>query len=186
MPSSIVLDADVMRSAGKVESEAERCILARKILSEISGNQTLSLDVCNHLGLEYIRNASEHSLAWFRKMRDTARVNWHSSEQLPEVRNGILQLRDPSWHQPTAKDAHLVELSIRTGASIFSMDDKARRFFAVLATIVPTIASVAWVSCTRDAPNAVTILMQTDLAVIQGMYAQHKLGLIDQAAVASD
>lgn len=146
-PRRLVIDADVVRSAG--ESEKPPSSACRKFLEAVLkvGHQVVMTHAIRE---EWRHHMSKYSRKWRRQMwgrRRVASIEGERDEQLRERIDGVVT-RDQK--AGVAKDIHLIEAAVATDQLVTSRDERARRAFGDAADVVRELRQVVWVDPTRD------------------------------------
>ena len=146
-PRRLVIDADVVRSAG--ESEKPISSACRTFLEAV-------LNVGHHVVMtqaireEWHRHMSNYSRKWQTRMwvrQRVASIEGERDEQLHARIDGVVTQDQKA---AVAKDIHLIEAAIATDQLVTSRDKRARRAFGDAAAVVHELRQVVWVDPTRD------------------------------------
>lgn len=128
--SDIVIDADIMRSAGT--SEHPQSSNARKVLDAIwdAGHRMVQ---CTPIKAEHDRHQGRYASIWRVRMISKKRwVHWDYVEDV-ELRNTLVaalpETGSSAKEQAVRKDAHLLEAATATGKRIVSKDATAKDLF---------------------------------------------------------
>ncbi len=149
--SDIVIDADIMRSAGTSEHPHSRT--AREVLETIrDGNHRMVK--CAPLRAEYRKHQSRFATTWLATM--TARkqsVHWTYEEDavLRKTLVKALPPDSPSKEIAVLKDAHLLEAAAATGKRIISKDKTARDLFRLACPVRGSHRHILWGEMTLSA-----------------------------------
>lgn len=151
-PRRLVIDADVVRSAG--ESENSTSSACRKFLEAV-------LNVGHHVVMtqaireEWHRHMSNYSRKWQTRMWIRQRVASIKGERDEQLRARIDGVVTRSQKATVAKDIHLIEAAIATDQLVTSRDKRARRAFGDAADVVRELRQVVWVDPTQDDENPI-------------------------------
>lgn len=142
--SDIVIDADIMRSAGT--SEHPHSSNARKILDAIrdAGHRMVQ---CAPLKAEHDRHQSRYSSLWRTSMVTRKQwIHWKYEEDTALRETLVAALPANAFGQERAvlKDAHLLETAAATDNRIVSKDATARNFFRLACPNLGVHRSILW------------------------------------------
>ena len=146
-PRRLVIDADVVRSAG--ESEKPISSACRTFLAAV-------LNVGHHVVMtqaireEWRHHMSKYSRTWRRQMLGRRRVVSIEGERDEHLRARIDGVVTRSQKVVVAKDIHLIEAAIATDQRVTSRDKCARKAFGDAAAVVRELRQVVWVDPTQD------------------------------------
>lgn len=146
-PRRLVIDADVVRSAG--ESEKPTSSACRKFLATV-------LNVGHHVVMtqaireEWHRHMSKYSRKWQTRMWGRRRVVSIEGERDEQLHARIDRVVKRDQKAVVAKDIHLIEAAIATDQLVTSRDKRARRAFGDAADVVRELRQVVWVNPTKN------------------------------------
>lgn len=146
-PRRLVIDADVVRSAG--ESEKPISSACRTFLDTVL-NMGHHVVMTQAIREEWRHHMSNYSRKWQTRMwgrRRVASIEGERDEQLRARIDGVVT-RDQK--AVVAKDIHLIEAAVATDQLVTSQDKGARRAFGDAAAVVRELRQVVWVNPTRD------------------------------------
>lgn len=144
MSRAVVIDADVVRSAGETEVPSSRC--CRVILTRI-------FDICHRAELspylkgEWAKHASKWSRTWHVSMAKRGKIVSHGLVQ--DWRPSLALLSDRE-REIAEHDAHLIDSALGSEHIIFSGDDEARVVFGKLAEHEPRLRRIFWANPVRQ------------------------------------
>lgn len=145
-PRRLVIDADVVRSAG--ESEKPTSSACRKFLAAV-------LNVGHHVVMthaikkEWRCHMSNYSRKWQTRMWGRRRVVSIEGERDEQLRARIDGVVMQDQKMVVAKDTHLIEAAVATDQRVTSRDKGARRAFGDAADVVRELRQVVWVNPTK-------------------------------------
>lgn len=151
-PRRLVIDADVVRSAG--ESENPTSSACRKFLAAV-------LNVGHHVVMtqaireEWRPHMSNYSRKWQTRMWGRRRVASIEGERDEPLRARIDGVVTRSQKVVVAKDIHLIEAAVTTDQLVTSRDEGARKAFGDAAAVMHELRQVVWVNPTRDDENPI-------------------------------
>jgi len=134
----LVVDTDIIRSAGGPERSAQRSKTCSKTL-EIVYNVCHSIVLSPELHKEYNRHHSRWASAWLTKMFGAKKIVRFTIENHP-LRQRLLEIPN----QAIQRDVPLVLCALSTDSIILSCDEEARRNFAGTSMQIPEIGSIHW------------------------------------------
>jgi hypothetical protein len=142
--SDIVIDADIMRSAGI--SEHPHSSNARKVLDTIwsAGHNMVQ---CAPLKQEYDKHQGRYAATWRAKMISKKRWRYWDYQEDSTLRNSLVKaLPDAisSKEKEVIKDAHLLEAAVATDHRIVSKDATARNLFRHSCSVLGMHKSILW------------------------------------------
>ena len=142
--SDIVIDADIMRSAGK--SEHPHSSNARKVLDAIwdAGHTMVQ---CAPLKVEHVRHQGRYASLWRTKMVSRKRwTHWNyvADKELRTILVAALPAGSRAKDREVLKDAHLLEAAAATGYRIVSKDATARNLFRLACPNLGVHKSILW------------------------------------------
>jgi hypothetical protein len=142
--SDIVIDADIMRSAGT--SEHPNSSNARKLLDAVwdAGHRMVQ---CAPIKEEYDRHQGRYASLWRTKMISKKLwVHWKYKEDKDLRRVLVDALPDGSLARDleVLKDAHLLEAAAATDKRIVSKDATARNLFRLACPHLNVHKSILW------------------------------------------
>lgn len=142
--SDIVIDADIMRSAGTSEHPHSRA--ARRLLDAIDEADHRMVQ-CAPIKKEYDRHQSHYASRWRAKMISRKRwIRWKYTEDT-ELRNILVAALPPdsgAKEREVSKDAHLLEAAAATDKRIISRDATARNLFRLACPNLGIHKSILW------------------------------------------
>ena len=158
--SDLVIDADIMRSAG--ESEHPHSSNSRRLLETIrdAGHRMVQ---CAPLTAEHKKHQSAFASTWRASMVSRKRwVQWVYQEdrKLREVLVAALPLAASAQRDAVLKDAHLLEAASATDGRILSKDAKARNLFQRACPTLGIHKTILWGDLTGS-PEEVIAWVQT-------------------------
>lgn len=151
-PRRLVIDADVVRSAG--ESEKPISSACRTFLEAV-------LNVGHHVVMtqaireEWHRHMSNYSRKWRRQMLGRRRVVSIEGERDEQLRARIDGVVTQDQKAVVAKDIHLIEAAVATDQLVTSQDEHARKAFGDAAAVMHELRQVVWVDPTQDDENPI-------------------------------
>ncbi len=145
---SIVVDSDVMQSAG--ESGSVRAVECRQLLLTLLNNARFCVCVSPDVRSEWTQHWSGFARTWFAGM--TARRRVLTVRPRDRVLRTRLEIAARSEKERLAmlKDAHLLEAALLCSHRIASLDEVARNSFANASAECSEIADVVWVNPTNS------------------------------------
>jgi len=153
--SDIVIDADIMRSAGKTEHPHSSN--ARKVLEAIrdAGHRMVQ---CAPLKVEHDIHHSRYSSLWRTNMISRKQwIRWEYTQDAELRVTLIAALPEEATGQQKAvlKDAHLLEAAAATGKRIVSRDSTARNLFRCACPNLGHHRNIQWGDLTSVPANVI-------------------------------
>jgi predicted nucleic acid-binding protein len=149
--SDIVIDADIMRSAGTSEHPHSRN--SRQVLEALrDGNHRMVQ--CAPLLEEHKKHRSRFASIWQTSMLSRKQwVRWEYKEDANLRRVLVAALPEEANHKEQAvlKDAHLLEAAAATGQCIISKDRTARDLFQLACPSLASHRHILWGEMTLSA-----------------------------------
>lgn len=145
-PRQLVIDADIVHSAGETEHPISST--CREFLDTV-------LDVGHHvvmtkaIGEEWHRHISKYSKRWRRRMWARKRVVEITGERDETLRGRIDASVPQDQKAMAAKDVHLVEAALATDQLITSQDERVRSALRTASNNVGELKRIVWVNPTR-------------------------------------
>ncbi|MFN8632808.1 MAG: hypothetical protein U0893_03060 [Chloroflexota bacterium] len=148
---NLVVDADIVRSAGTVQATHPRSSLCRSVLESIrtAGHSVVLSDA---LYAEWRRHMSGYSATWLGNMQSASRVVRLKDDELPDLSSLLSHCACGNAQdrrvQVMSKDIHLVETALaeRAGKAVVSADGVVRRYLLVHVRCDSRIGVVVWVN----------------------------------------
>jgi len=143
----LVIDASVLRAAGQSDHPtSHRC---RAFLDEV-------LRICHKAvvsgsaATEWRRHSSRFSLAWQAAMASRGKLMYEDPPPVADLRTAVDALTAAADQVAATKDLHLVEAALAADYVVASLDDRARRVFALVSKDVAALRAVAWANPSLD------------------------------------
>jgi hypothetical protein len=148
---SVVVDSDVLQSAGAFGKATERPGLCRDFLSTFLNRTDLCVVKTAAIATEWRNHWSRFSRTWYRSMEARKRVS------RPQIHPRMTRIRDEleagAVTEPKrlaiAKDLHLIEAALASDSLISSLDDKARTAFVDSCAHSTHVEEIVWVNPER-------------------------------------
>ena len=142
--SEIVIDADIMRSAGTSEHPHSR--KSRELLEAIrEGNHRMVQ--CTPLLAEHKKHRSRFAATWQANMIARKQSVYWKYEEDAALRKALVDALPPdapAKEMAALKDAHLLEAAAATGHRIVSKDKTARDLFRLACPVLGNHRNILW------------------------------------------
>jgi len=157
----LVIDSDVMQSAGGAKAGDSTSIRCREILRTI-------LKVCHRvvetpeIVEEQRRHLSRFSRTWLVHMNGPKKVDDLGSVKNPVLRSRIrkrLRLK-PKQYQALLKDLFLIEAALVSDKIVISREEEVRRLLGQAAQELPELGDITWVNPDDPAFDCIVWLEQ--------------------------
>lgn len=152
---SFVIDADIARSSGMTEHPVSSG--SRKILESVStGGHKAAM--CATLRKEWKDHKSSFATRWMASMVAKKKIIFVEHEDKIKA---LIQANEPEGKdkEVALKDAHLLDIALRTDKIIASNDERARAVFCKMANGNGEIGTILWFSALTDREFFCTTLM---------------------------
>lgn len=153
--SDIVIDADIMRSAGTSEHPHSRN--SREVLEAIrEGNHRMVQ--CAPLLAEHKKHRSRFASTWQTSMlsrKQWVRWEYQADDGLRSVLLAALPENSSNKEQAVLKDAHLMEAAAATGQCIISKDKSARDLFRLACPALGSHRHILWGEMTLSSEGVI-------------------------------
>lgn len=149
----LVIDASVATSTGERGPRGEMC---QTFLRIMIGETAHRLVMTKEIGFEWDIHSHPFARRWRRSMNAKRRVVRPSVERDPSFCNKI-ERASPNEKALDAmeKDLLLIEAARATDNRIISLDDTARKFFALVAISVGELREILWVNPAKEEESPV-------------------------------
>ncbi len=142
----IVIDADILRSAGLARSDSETAVACRSFLECVKESRhyvTLSPEIL----AEWRRHTSVYAATWLVEMRSRRRIHFVEPEGDGGCRVQLEELvADEYQMHRMDKDMHLVEAALISDRLIASRDESVRSDFRMFACDIRALSTLTWVN----------------------------------------
>ena len=148
---NLVVDADIVRSAGTAQATHPRSSLCRLVLEEVSDSGH-SIVLSKALSAEWRRHMSGYSYTWLTRMQSSSRIIRVSDDDLPDLTGTLndcsCSATDDRRREAIAKDIHLVATAMapQAGKAVVSADRAVRSYLIVHVPCDARIGVVVWVN----------------------------------------
>lgn len=144
----LVIDASVATSTGERGLRGEMCQTFLRIMIDETAHH---LVMTKEIGTEWDIHSHPIARRWRRSMNAKRRVVQPSAERDPDLCIKI-ERASPTEKALSAmeKDLRLIEAARATDDRIVSLDDKARKFFALVALSVGELREISWVNPAKE------------------------------------
>jgi hypothetical protein len=152
---NLVIDADIVHSAGPAHTLDQRSSICRSVLDEIQGADH-SIVLSRALNREWMRHMSSYASDWLVAMQSSGRVIRLKDDELPDLAEMLDRCAcadgPQNRLQAMRKDIHLLETALaeRAGKCVISGDERVRTYLLVHTACDRRIAVVVWVNPTIE------------------------------------
>ena len=140
----LVIDANIMRSAGGEETESQtslNCTDCLDLIKERKYKIALSEILLN----EWDKHFSSHSANWFKERNDKGKVEMYENIENEELREKIAEAAEgEDIEKILMKDVHLLELALKTDRKILSLEKQCLKHFKEIVPKVKKISKIFW------------------------------------------
>jgi hypothetical protein len=150
----LVLDASLMRAAGTrdaTSTDARQCIDFLISVRRICHRIFLTPEI----EIEWLKHRSNVASDWIVSMTKIQKVDYLKSPANDELRLKIQEAASESSSAIMLKDIHLIEAALLADRIIISLDDQARRHFALVSSKIKELLDVIWISPKDAKPDPI-------------------------------
>jgi hypothetical protein len=156
----LVIDADIARAAGSLESNHPRGSLCRDFLLRVRG-------ICHRMAWtdairnEWEKHRSKFATEWLASMTRLNKLRRIDAQEAAETRDEISEsCPDKAIIAKVLKDFHLIEAALATDSRVASLDETARGHFSRLSAGAESLQNIVWINPTIEDEKAVEWLEQ--------------------------
>lgn len=143
----LVVDTDIIRSAGNEKARDPRSVICRDFLRNILAADELKIILTDAVLEEWRKHLSTFSRTWLTSMYARKRVERIDVPFDVDLREKISTLASSTKKQEAMlKDTHLLEAAMKADKTIFSIDETVRGYFQEIAPGLVILKDIIWIN----------------------------------------